>query len=73
MADKETLNQLGKTQFGKALRDFLDEELKEIKDVTRQESWEDVVASQKAVKLIKKLFSFLDEKKLDEPKKNQYS
>lgn len=73
MANKEILNELGKTHFGKELKVFLDEELKEIKDVTKQESWEDVVASQKAVRLIQKLFSFLDEKKVDKPTKNQFT
>lgn len=68
--EKEILSQLPHTQFGVVLKKYLTEELEDIKDVTKSESWDDALARKKAVKVIEKLFNFMGEiKKVDKEKK----
>lgn len=69
--DKKILNDLGRTDFGRALKVYLEEKKEEIGDITTAQSWEDTKGKQIALKVIKELFSFMAEKK-DERIKNQY-
>lgn len=67
------LEELGKTQFGKALREFIEDKKAEIGDITKSKSWEETQGRQYALNLIKDLFYFMKEKA--EPvdkKKNPY-
>lgn len=67
------LSELDKTPYGKVLRSFLEEELKELNDISKAESWEDTLGRQKAVRIVNKLFSFMNKEvnKVDKSK-NQY-
>lgn len=67
------LEELGKTQFGKALREFLDDKKTEIGDITKSKSWEETLGRQHALTLIKDLFYFMKEKEPPvDKKKNPY-
>lgn len=57
---KRLLEELGKMPYGKALKEFIDEELKEVSDITKIESWDDALARQKAIHIVRKLFSFMN-------------
>jgi hypothetical protein len=70
---KKILGELGKSQYGAALRKFLDSELEDIKDVTTAKSWEEALGNKKAVKILTKLFSFMEEKEVKDKIKNQYT
>lgn len=70
--NKKLLEELSKTSYGKALREYLEESLKSISDINTCSSWEDTLARQKAVIVVRKLFSFMEEKSLDNKRKNQY-
>lgn len=61
--NKQLLQDLARTSYGKALSEFLGEELSILKDVNNAKSWEETLANQKASKLIEKLFNFMLEKK----------
>ncbi len=69
---KKLLQGMSKTQYGKALKDFLDEEVSDIGDITKVESWEETLGRKYALKLIKKLFSFLEEKTVASKSKSTY-
>jgi hypothetical protein len=66
---RKLLEELGKTNFGQALREFLDDELKSIDTVDGVTTLDEALGRDKAVKLIRKIFSFLDkDKKVDKPR-----
>lgn len=69
---KKILSELKNTQFGQALRAFLDIQLDELNDITAAKSWDETLGRQHAVKVIKKLFAFMEEKKVTDKMKNQY-
>ena len=68
----EILKQLARSQFGKALEEFLDSEIAEIGDITKVESWDDALGRKHSIKTLKKLFSFMDERKVIGRKSGQY-
>lgn len=70
---RKLLEQMSSGPYGRALSEYLYEEMKEIRDVEKVESWEDALANKKVVKIVNKLFSFLEKKtvEVDKPK-NQY-
>lgn len=70
---KQLLRELSRSAHGVALREFLDEKLKDIGDVTKCESWEDTLGRRHAILLIRDLFSFLEEEKPAEKIPHQYS
>jgi hypothetical protein len=69
---KKLLEQLSKTSYGVALKEFLNEEREGLLDVRNSATWEDALASKKAIKLIDRLFSFMIEKKETNKETNQY-
>lgn len=75
---KVLLEQLGKNQFGHALREFLEEKRLEIKDSTNipkgtaEEMAAEVIGRQFAIALIKDLFAFMEERKPLGTSKNKY-
>jgi len=69
---KKILEELGKTQYGKALRIFLDAASDELNDVSTVETWEETVGRREALNVLRKLFDFMEEKKESKASKNQY-
>lgn len=70
---KEILKNMLATQHGRALEEFLLDELESIGDITQAKNWEDVVGRQYYVKSIEKLFALMGKTKLDKRKHNQYT
>lgn len=66
------LEEMGKGPYGVALREVLEEELKEIGDIQKATSWDDTLARQKSTAALKKIFSFLNKTtpRIDKPKDN---
>ncbi len=60
---KQVLSDLGKTQQGKVLKEYLSEKYKELNSVLKVTSWEDTLGKQKALLVLKDLFSILDGEK----------
>jgi hypothetical protein len=69
---KQKLMELNNTSYGKALREYLDSQLKEIQDITKAKTWEETQGRQLAVKLIHDLFRFMEAKKVDKIDKVRY-
>jgi hypothetical protein len=70
---RKLLAELSTLRHGRALRQFLDAELDDIRDVTKYRTWKEAEGGQIAVRLVKKLFSFLEEKKSSVKGPNQYA
>lgn len=70
---KNMLAELGKSDFGDALREYLNEELEKLKgDIDSVEDWPDILGRRKARKIIKEVLYFLEPRQPKEPNKNQY-
>jgi len=69
---KQLLQGLTQTNFGQALKVYLEEELAKIGDLSSVKDWEETRGKQIAIKLIKDLFAFMEESKVRPPKPNQY-
>lgn len=61
--NKQILVDLGKTNQGKVLKEYLSEKYKELNSVLKVTSWEDTLGKQKALVVLKDLFSILDDEK----------
>ena len=70
---KELLESMSKTQYGKAIQEFLDEELLKLNNVKTIDTFDDALGRKKAVEIIDKLFMFIREKKLDNQEKSRYN
>ena len=57
--NKELLEQLGRSPFGKALQEYLNERFDELNDVQTCLSWEDTMARKKALGILEQLFRFM--------------
>ena len=60
--NKKLLEDLSRTSSGRALSEFLTKELTELKDVSNATSWDDALGRKHAVKIIEKLFAFMEER-----------
>lgn len=69
---KKILEDLGRTNFGQALRELLRQELDKLDTVKGVTSLEEALGREKAVKTIEQVFSFLDGKPGVDKTKNQY-
>lgn len=69
---KKLLEELNRNNYGKALREYLDAELAEIKNICNAKTLKEMEGRQHAVKLIEKLFSFMEERKASQRGPNQY-
>jgi hypothetical protein len=69
---RQVLQELGKTQYGQALRALLNEKLADIKDISNTKTWEETLGRQFAVRLIKDIFSFMEEKISPSKESKQY-
>lgn len=70
--NKQLLEQLSKTQYGMALKEFLNEELQIIGNIESVVDWEETQGRRWGVKFIKKLFSFMEQRGIKEKGKNLY-
>lgn len=73
MTNKELLQQLAKMSHGKALKECLEEELKEIGDVDNAKTEAELIGRQLAKKTLKRIFSFLEEEKPKTKRKVRFS
>lgn len=69
---KELLEQLGKSHFGKALTEFLEEEINKLDTVMGVKTIEETIGRQKAVEILKEKFWFLNLKEPEKFEKNRY-
>jgi hypothetical protein len=71
--NKQLLEQLKNSPYGRALEDYLKQNLGEILDIRTSKSWEETLGRQFAAKLIEDLFEGMTERPIAEKKKNQYN
>lgn len=70
---KKMLLELGESDYGDTLREYLDERLEAMEgNLDSVENWEDVLGRRKAKKIIKEIFYFLKPKRIEPKEKNQY-
>lgn len=69
---KEILEQLGASHFGKVLREYLDDAEKELDSVKGCTSLDEVLGKQYALAVLAKLFSFMKEKETPKSKTQNY-
>ena len=69
---QKILSEINRTPYGKVLREYLDQALAEIGDINTTQNWEETLGRKFAIKLIKDLFGFMEEKKDTSVKKNNY-
>lgn len=66
------LAELSKSAQGEVLREYLDEQMNELNDTRKCESWEDTLGRKHAIELIQGVFSFLEDKPINHRGKSQY-
>jgi hypothetical protein len=59
---RKHLEDLSKTVYGRALHEYLDEELKILGDIENCTTWDETLGRKHAVKILRKLFQFMEEK-----------
>lgn len=69
---KEILEQLGRSHFGKALQEYLTDAEKELDSVKGCTSFDEVLGKQYALAVLAKLFSFMKEQEAPKSKTNNY-
>lgn len=69
---REQLQGLNGTSYGKALKDYLNEELGEIQNLQTIKSWEETLGRQYAEKVILKLLAIMEKENTKGLSKNQY-
>lgn len=71
---KEDLELLGKSGFAKTLKEYIEEELKEVCDIDVPESWDETLAAKKHKKFLMKLLSLIEpaQKTPVDKKRDQY-
>jgi hypothetical protein len=70
---KELIEGMSKTVQGKALQEFLIEEVAKLNDVSTINSFEETLGRKRAIEIINKIFSFLKEKKVDGSSRTSYN
>ena len=71
---RELLEQLPATAHGQALKEYLKDEIRYYTDINKMASLEQLLGAQKAVKIMKDVFYFLETTEPTKPKeKNQYT
>lgn len=70
---KKILSEIGTTQYGRALRDYLDDAILVIGDIRQAKTWEETQGRRIAIETLGKLFSFIKEHKLDKKSKTEYT
>lgn len=70
---KQIFEGINATPYGKALQEFLDNELNELDRASSCKNWEDTLARAHAVKIIEKLFSLMNIKKTEVKNRTLYT
>lgn len=70
---RELIEGMNKTSQGKALQEFLNEEVLKLNDVRNIETLEEVLGRKRAIEIIDKIFGFLKEKKIDGQSRTSYN
>ena len=70
--DKKVLAELGRHNHGRVLRNYLNDKLLGINSVEDAKSWEDTLARQHAVRLIKEIFAVLEDHNTKVNSKTKY-
>ena len=71
---KQLLDQMAMTAHGKALKVYLDDQIKYHTDINKMASLDELLGAQIAVRIIRDVFKFLEIEKPTQPKeKNQYT
>lgn len=71
--NKKLLEALDKTPYGKALKEFLDEQYADIADIRKSQSWEETLGRKFALKVLEDLFATMKGNGVKERAKNQYT
>jgi hypothetical protein len=69
---KKLLQEMSKSPYGRALEEFIEEQLEIINDVSTCTSWDEVLGRKETAKSLKKLMSFITTKEIPEKIKSQY-
>lgn len=69
---EKLLGMLSQTNYGQALKAYLEEKKREIGDISQIQSWEEAKGRQIALKLIRGIFAFLEDKEVNSKTKNPY-
>lgn len=64
---------LPNSHFGKALEEYLADEIQRMCDITTATKWEEVLGRQEAVKILKKVFRFLNTENIKPTGKQKYN
>ncbi len=64
--DKE-LRQLANSDIGITLAKYLDERVKDMSDLSKIKTYDELLGKQEAVKILKELFSFLEKAREEQP------
>jgi len=70
---KQELEKLAKSPQGQALKEFLDEKIAEMNDMTTVETWDDTLGRKNAIKKMKDVMRKLNLLKEDIPKNTKES
>ena len=65
--DSEELKKLAISDFGKFLLGFLDDQIKQMTDISQIKTYEELMGKQEAVKILKELFGFLEKARERQP------
>lgn len=66
------LKELGKSHYGNTLKNYLSEKIIELNDVSSCESFDDVLGRKKAIKIVKELFNFMEDRKVIDKGRENY-
>jgi len=69
---RQLLEEMGKSRYGIALQEFLDEEFDLINDIQTCQNFEEMLGRQKALATLERLFGFMRERKTSTKEKNPY-
>lgn len=70
--EKAILESLRATQYGRVLRKYLDERFTEIGNIMETQSWEETLGRKFAIKLLRDLFAFMEQKEDPQKRLGQY-
>jgi hypothetical protein len=69
---RRLLAEMPRTNYGKAVEEYLTEAMKELRDVVNATSWDDTLARQHSVKFLEDLLSLMREPKTPTSSKTRY-
>lgn len=72
MIDQDTLKDLKNSPFAQFLRDYFNEQINKMNEVSIHKNWEEVLGKQHAVKILKDFIKLLDNKQEKQKLPTQY-